>query len=276
MPEPKQQKQLPQIVLFGASLTQWSFNEHDRGFGWVLTNKYEGKAEVVNEGVAGYTSTLLRPNFDHLIQRCTAPSSPSTLLITIFLGANDACLIGPESREYVPLSEFESNLREFVEKILVQDNMPETRIVLMSPPPINIRDPASDVDVGVAGEQEDEEKTKKGRGYQTYTSKRRYAEKVMEIARSYEETGRVVGCDIWKALIDEALEEHGRGNEREEERYDVNRLPGCGLRGAREFREGYFTDGLHFGALGYGVVGKKLLKVVLETWPDLEPEKLGN
>ena len=43
-------EKLPQIVLFGDSLTQWGFEESNGGFGWVLKDKYAGKAEIVNEG----------------------------------------------------------------------------------------------------------------------------------------------------------------------------------------------------------------------------------
>jgi lysophospholipase L1-like esterase len=46
-----QNTKLPQIVLFGDSLTQWSFDETTAGFGWVLEEKYRGKAEIVNEGI---------------------------------------------------------------------------------------------------------------------------------------------------------------------------------------------------------------------------------
>jgi lysophospholipase L1-like esterase len=44
-------KKLPQIVLFGDSLTEWAFDETTAGFGWVLEEKYHGKAEIVNEGI---------------------------------------------------------------------------------------------------------------------------------------------------------------------------------------------------------------------------------
>jgi hypothetical protein len=43
-------KQLPEIVLFGASMTEWSFDEKTHGLGWFLTSKYEGKANVLNKG----------------------------------------------------------------------------------------------------------------------------------------------------------------------------------------------------------------------------------
>lgn len=41
---------LPQFVLFGDSLTEWSFDEHTEGFGWALQQIYKGKVDVVNEG----------------------------------------------------------------------------------------------------------------------------------------------------------------------------------------------------------------------------------
>jgi lysophospholipase L1-like esterase len=44
------EKRLPQIVLFGDSLTQWSFNDRTQGFGWYLSNLYRDKVEIVNEG----------------------------------------------------------------------------------------------------------------------------------------------------------------------------------------------------------------------------------
>lgn len=47
----KDNQQLPEIVLLGDSLTEWGFFEHNRGFGWVLQEKYKGKARVVNAGM---------------------------------------------------------------------------------------------------------------------------------------------------------------------------------------------------------------------------------
>ena len=88
---------------------------------------------------------------------------------------------------------------------------------------------------------------KEERGYRTYMSKKRYAENIMEIAKSYEETGRVVGLNYWKGLIDTGLEDQNRLGD--EDAYDEARLPGCGLKWAKQFRRGYFTDGLHLGPL---------------------------
>jgi hypothetical protein len=43
---------LPEIVLFGASMTEWSFKEKTEGVGWFLEKKYAGKARILNEGTA--------------------------------------------------------------------------------------------------------------------------------------------------------------------------------------------------------------------------------
>ncbi|KAH7116049.1 SGNH hydrolase-type esterase domain-containing protein [Dendryphion nanum] len=255
----------PRIILFGASLTQWSFREETSGFGWTFKQRYAGKAEVVNEGKAGYTSTTLNPEFERVLQEIKAPNAPRTLFITILVGANDACIIGPNGEEYCPLSEFEENIRNWVDSILVEDKLSATKILLITPPPLDISNPPypDKVDLEVA---------KAGRGYLTYLNKKRYAEKVMEIARSYEHTGFVAGADIWTALIETALEEQGRLDK--PDAFDPEMLPGCGLPKAKCFGTGYFTDGLHFGKLGYEVVTRELTKVISTNWPEVLPEAL--
>ncbi|KAF2473915.1 SGNH hydrolase [Lindgomyces ingoldianus] len=263
--------ELPEIVLFGDSLTQWGFDENTRGFGWVLENKYEGKAIVLNEGVAGYTSTWLKPRFREIIERATESTASPTLLITIFLGANDACL--PPAGAHVPLPKFEDNIRDYVETILDEEGLENTKIVLITPPPINIPDPNPDeIDIGPAASAAEEYDAKKSRGYRTYMSKKQYGDKIMEIAAFYEETGRVAGLNYWKALIDAGLADQNRSGEEDE--YHEDRLPGCGLKWAKAFKKGYFTDGLHLDGLAYDVLSKELLDLVLTKWPELAPEKV--
>jgi isoamyl acetate esterase len=143
----------------------------------------------------------------------------------------------------VPIDRYEENLREYVETILNAQKLNDTKIILITPPPINIPDALPDPD----GEEESAEVQKNSQSYRTYMNKKRYAEKVMEIAESYASSGRVAGLNYWKALIDAALaDQHRLGDE---DAYDENRLPGCGLSWAKEFRDGYFTDGLHLNVL---------------------------
>jgi hypothetical protein len=43
--------QLPEFVLFGASMTEWSFDPATQGCGGFLETRYEGKVRVINEGI---------------------------------------------------------------------------------------------------------------------------------------------------------------------------------------------------------------------------------
>lgn len=258
-------KRLPEFILFGDSLTEWSFDEDTRGFGWHLRQRYAGLVDVVNQGQAGYTSTRLKSDFDRIITRATSPNAPPTLLFTIFLGANDACIIA--DTEYVPWPDFEANIRMFVEKILTQDAMSNTKIVLIGPPPIN----GSSSAIGDAQTADDVEEInswrKEGPRYKTYVSKKRYAEGMMRIAAEYEETGRVVGLNLWREIVEAMYKEQGGV-------YDEELPPGSGLLGAGSFGNGWFTDGLHLNVKGYSVLSKALFELITSKWPELAPERL--
>lgn len=216
---------------------------------------------------------MLKTNFENIIKRATKRDAASTLLLTIFLGANDACIL-PHG-EYVPLEDFEANIREFVDSVLIEDKMADTKIVLITPPPINIPDPMEDINIGpvtATAAATITKDPKRDRGYRTYLSKKIYAEKIMEIAEDYEETERVIGLNLWKALIEAALKDQGRFGD--EDAYTEERLPGCGLKWAKAFKGGYFTDGLHFGPLAYDVLSKELLEVTWKKWPEVAPHRL--
>lgn len=209
-----------------------------------------------------YTSSQLKYDFSRIIRSTTAPGSPETLLFTIFLGANDACFGG------VPWPEFSDNIRGFLDTILTEQAMENTKIVIITPPPINgsvkkVR--------GLHMSQEDIEEENLGRklcmGYKTYMNKKRYAEGVMEIAKEYEETQRVAGLNFWQDLVEALAKEEGWA-------YDPEMPPGCGLLGSKSFPKGWFTDGLHLDVKGYAVLNEGLFKLVTEKWPELSPEKL--
>jgi hypothetical protein len=146
--------------------------------------------------------------------------------------------------------------------------MSETKIVLITPPPID----GPETQVNSKWTQEEVERMnqikKSGQRYRTYMSKKRYAEGVMEIAKEYEETGRVVGLDFWRRLV----EESGKGKWEEFE--ETGLWPGSGLVGARSFDEGWFTDGLHMDRNAYGVLSRMLTEKMVESWPELGVESL--
>lgn len=54
---------LDQFLLFGDSITQFSFNPHELGWGASLADSYARKLDVVNRGYSGYNTEMCK----HLI-----------------------------------------------------------------------------------------------------------------------------------------------------------------------------------------------------------------
>lgn len=170
------------------------------------------------------------------------------MLITIFLGANDACL--PPASAHVPLPEYEQHIRYYVNTILENPATKGTRVVLITPPPINVSAPAqSEVDIPSVA-MALESAARHGMGHKTWLSKRTYAEKVVKIGREFEaKTDLVTVLDFWKALTKVGCLEEGDEPAMAAKRFrkldTEDKLPGCGLPGAKKFGSGFFADGLH-------------------------------
>ncbi|KAL2352642.1 hypothetical protein BJ546DRAFT_1098102 [Cryomyces antarcticus] len=241
----------------------------------------ESAQNVAPYGWKSYNTALLALAFSALLSDLQPAPSPPPLFITIFVGANDACLT-PASA-HVPLPAFEAHIRDWVDTILTDPVFEGTKVILITPPPINLSAPRQDdIDIGPVRRRarEEGEGEREGMGFRTYVSKRDYAEKVMEIARSYEEiSDRVVGLDFWRALVDQELVRQGKALGRDEQGgsvCDEDALPGCGLRAALEFARGTFVDALHLGPLGYDVLTKELLALLISRWPELSNEDHDN
>lgn len=114
------------IVLFGDSLTQRSFEAN--GWGSSLAVRYGRRCDVYNRGFGGYNSrwclSMLKEMF---------PEDETQLLVTIMLGTNDAALRHVEPAVYVPLDEYEKNLREIVKHCKKTAKF----VVVMTPPCMN-------------------------------------------------------------------------------------------------------------------------------------------
>jgi len=152
----------------------------------------------------------------------------------------------------VPLPEYETNLSYYVDTILEHPVTQGTKVILITPPPIDRAVPRGDSFEGRTVTKALRQSNTKDIGYLTYKSKKTYAEKVMEIANSYEEkTQLVAGLDLWKAFIKfgrNRSTEEGPGSSPEN---NDEPLPGSGLPGAQEFGRDVFVDGLHFGPVVY-------------------------
>eukprot|EP00897_Mesotaenium_endlicherianum_P000265 jgi/Mesen1/10239/ME000774S09574 len=124
----------PQFVLFGDSITQHSFE--DGGWGASLQSEYARKVDVVLRGYSGYNTKWAALILDKVFPKAQAGGPPAPALVTVFFGANDAAL--PErssAKQHVPVPDYKANLLSIVRHI--QANSAATRIVLITPPPVD-------------------------------------------------------------------------------------------------------------------------------------------
>lgn len=108
-------------------------------------------------------------------------------MLTIWFGANDACI--KPSPQHVPLDKFISNLKEMIELIKSAESdyySPDTRIVLITPPPVNTHQRRADLEARTPPLKLD----------RLFDVTREYAEAVKHVGR---ETGVPV-VDIWSAI----------------------------------------------------------------------------
>ncbi|KAF7796736.1 hypothetical protein EIP86_007919 [Pleurotus ostreatoroseus] len=144
------------IMLLGDSLTQGASVPY--GFAQQLSFVYNRKLDVINRGLSGYNTTWALPVFKQVCStlseshmavlqcsptQCIAPrisraGLPTIRLLLIWFGANDSCL--PGTIQHVPLSLFSSNLSAMIQLISSPTSdrySPETKIILLTPPPVN-------------------------------------------------------------------------------------------------------------------------------------------
>jgi lysophospholipase L1-like esterase len=120
-----------QIILFGDSITQQSENQ-EQGFGFApaLRDDYIRRLDVVNRGFSGYTSQLA---LYVLPQFMPGPSQTNVRLMTVFFGANDACV--PGNAQHVPLDEYVACLKAIVRHPVVLAH--RVKILLITPAPVD-------------------------------------------------------------------------------------------------------------------------------------------
>ncbi|KAM5429953.1 hypothetical protein McanCB49686_005802 [Microsporum canis] len=273
-PEKVTPNDYPRIYLFGDSLTERGFYAQDTGFGWQLQKYYDDRVEVVNEGYSGQTTRSLRRQFsEYLMGAIKSRGPPAPLFITIFLGANDACLSmnGP----MVPLQEYEDHIRHYLTTILDDPATKDTRVILISPPPVNVPVPVGEPlldnpDAAIILRSV----ASQGRGHRTWESKRTFAKKIVEIGKEYEaKSGRVAVLDLWYSITKSVCRIEGTTQDDAFYHLDIDEmLPGSGMPGAKPFENGYFTDGLHLGDKAYQILGRELLDLALTKWPELKRE----
>ncbi|KAM6082864.1 isoamyl acetate-hydrolyzing esterase 1 homolog [Chlamydotis macqueenii] len=121
----------PRVVLFGDSITEFSFQEN--GWGAALAERLVRKCDVVNRGLSGYNTRWAKLILPRLITKSTG--AESTVAITIFFGANDSALKDLNPKQHVPLEEYAANLKSMIQYLKSVD-VTEDRIILITPPPL--------------------------------------------------------------------------------------------------------------------------------------------
>ncbi|EJD06068.1 SGNH hydrolase [Fomitiporia mediterranea MF3/22] len=223
------------IVLLGDSLTQGGWEPN--GFAQRLASAYVRKMDVVNRGFSGYNTEWAIPVFEQFLAPTSKQSYTQKIrLLTIWYGANDACL--PSSVQHVPIDKYESNLTHLIH--MVRDpsstwHSPETRILLITPPPINLHQ-------WLESKDPDGTTHKKDRDFGVTAE---YAQKVRDVGAKE----KIPVVDVWKALWDAAGQKE-------------------------DALSRYLSDGLHLTPEGYSVVYEELITTIKEYAPDLHHENL--
>ncbi|KDR81822.1 hypothetical protein GALMADRAFT_135217 [Galerina marginata CBS 339.88] len=224
------------FMLFGDSITQGAWEPDRNGFGQRLSHVYARKLDVLNRGFGGYNTDWGIPVFEQCIAKSSDKHAPKLRVLSIWFGANDAC-VAP-SPQHVPLPKFSANLKHMVSLIkspTSQYYSPTTRIILISPPPINTLtwgaylaalDPPLKLD-------------------REFEVTRAYAEAVANVAKE-EGVGYV---DVWTPLWEAAGKEEKK-------------------------LEKFLSDGLHLTGEGYKVVYDELMTTIAKQYPEVHYDNL--
>jgi len=113
------------ILLWGDSLSQTCWD----GWGGKLAHRYQRRADVLNRGCSGYNSTwyLQLPDESH----------DNVALVIIWFGANDASLPEHNPHHYVPIADYQTNLKRLVQEKVATLLSGNPKVLLVTPPPVH-------------------------------------------------------------------------------------------------------------------------------------------
>lgn len=123
----------PKVVLFGDSITQFSFNAN--GWGADIADKLARKCDVVNRGFSGYNSRWAKVILPRLINSQNSADN-NIAAVTVFFGANDCALKDKNLQQHVPVQEYSENLKE-ITSYLASVGVSADRVIFITPPPVN-------------------------------------------------------------------------------------------------------------------------------------------
>ncbi|KAG2157410.1 SGNH hydrolase-type esterase domain-containing protein [Suillus clintonianus] len=170
------------IMLVGDSLTGRGWERG--GFAQLLAERYIRKLDVINRGLGGYQTDWAIPVCEQIFAKQHEQHyAPKIKLLTIWYGANDA---GPApNTRYVPRDRYKANLSHLIQMVKSPTSAyysPETRIILITPPPVNTK------------------QWSKPESPRVFETTRSYAAAVKEVG----EQENVPVADIWTQMFDGA------------------------------------------------------------------------
>ncbi|XP_061824383.1 isoamyl acetate-hydrolyzing esterase 1 homolog isoform X1 [Nerophis lumbriciformis] len=122
----------PKVILFGDSITQFSFQVN--GWGSGIADKLTRKCDVVNRGLSGYNSRWARVVLPRILN--SEGSADNIAAVTVFFGANDSALEDKNPQQHVPLHEYSDNLKD-MSRFLATVGVPAGKVIFITPPPVN-------------------------------------------------------------------------------------------------------------------------------------------
>lgn len=238
-----------------------------------LQTQYIRRLDVINRGLSGFTSVMGYRALQLFLPASTPSSTwPDIKLVTVFFGANDACV--PGEGQHVDLRDYVNTLRSLISyPVFNRRDATKTQVLIITPPPVN---------------EHQFEKTPAGDFQRRAGITSQYARAARELARA----SGVHVLDLWTALMHrvgwnetmgyECCCEHipyGMGSTSASTSRETQHIPGCShfsesLPDAKYRLSDFLTDGLHLTKLGYDILFWELMKLIKSDIPECVPERL--
>ena len=258
----------PQFLLLGDSITQFST------LTWhaYLQTQYIRRLDVINRGLSGFTAPMGFQALQQLLPTTkTNLERPAIKVMTVFFGANDACV--PGESQHVELQEYIDILKHIVKyPVFNQSRSAKTEIIIITPPPIN---------------EHQMQRQPSGQFQRRAGITSQYARAAREAAEVYG-----VHClDFWSILMRKVGWNASMGieccckhipyqlDQGAVTSKSVNHIPGC-CKAPTAFDDAdyeladFLTDGLHLTKLGYDILFWRLLELIKNNIPQCAPENL--
>lgn len=255
-------------LLFGDSITQFGTLTLQA----YLQTQYIRRLDVVNRGLSGFTAPMGFRALQKFLPTTGRGASTHIKLLTVFFGANDACL--PGELQHVELQSYVDTLKAIIHYPLFQQQGDrKTHVVIITPPPYN---------------EHQCPEAPKGPFQRRAGATSQYAQAAVQAGRAY----GVHILDLWTIIMRRVgwNESMGRDccckhlscnleSKTTLGKSEVQHIPGCihvsEISPNADYQlSDFLTDGLHLTKFGYDVLFWELMKLIRRDLPDCAPEKL--